>query len=700
MTRVSRDDVLAYLAVAVVAIVLVWVGYHGRALLGHPDGTEIFAPFALDASLLVQREGLHGLLFDPYVLAGYSQWQNANYHPIYPLFFNWLGSDSSLSDTLSRLEFVIRLHLVWYALGLYFMSRRLGASKLAGFVIAAAAPWMPAAVSTTMWPHIVAAVSWIPWVLGFNIAVARRPGFSVPLAVGLALSASMLIYAQPAQTMVITVLGCVMFWGVVLGAAFLRRTDSPSERMSGTVATLALAGLITCCLSGYYLFTLLDFHANTIRWLGRYGEIVGNQAIPLDAMREWGYRASDMVGLISPDQGNTKDVGNLFLGIPVLFLAAAALVNGRDPVRWALLAIACMSLALASQWLAPLTIKIPAAGKVRQLAWWTCLMLTVCLPLAAMGIDRLNASIGQKSWQRALLAALVVTALAGLSAGDNLPLAVAVVGTGAVLIAMLTQSPRMLAAACFALPLMVLAYAVPGTKFPLEGRAAAEAATECCADMEAIAKGAAAAFTEEQKLSYRFAVDPSVPNQRFLAHLLASHGLRMIRGNVHPQDYDKFRLLFFPSLSVSRIYGVKYVLQKDAEGGWQWQEQAGALPRAYFVAGTPTLKGDAVDFLLDRPRAPVTSLVVESAPPEGAAPDAGGPAAGQIIAAKFDKLGPLSATGTITASGPGYFVWNEAPQGSWVVRINGEEREWIPVNGYQIGVALPRAGSYRFEVTP
>lgn len=700
MKRLVSDDMLAYLAVAIVAIVLVWGGYSGRALLGQPDGTEIFAPFALDASLLVHREGLRGLLYDPYVLAGYSHWQNANYHPIYPLFFNWLGSDSSLADTLSRLEFVIRLHLVWYALGVYFMSRRLGASKLAGLVVAAAAPWMPAAVSTTMWPHIVAAMSWIPWVLGFNIAIARQSGFSVWSAVGLALSASMLIYAQPAQTMVITVLGCTMFWGVVLGAAFLRRAKTPGERPGGPIATLALAGLITCCLSGYYLFTLLDFHANTIRWLGRYGEIIGNQAIPLDAMREWGYRASDMIGLVSADHGYTKDVGNLFLGIPVLFLAAAALTNSRDLVRWALLAVACMSLALTSQWLAPLTIQIPAVNKVRQIAWWTCLLLTACLPLAAVGMDRLSASIAKTNWQRTVLAALVVTALTGLLAGDTLPLAVAVMGAVAVVIAMRTQSPRMLAVASSALPLTVLAYVVPGEKLPLEGNPAAEVAIECCADMDAIAKAAAATFTEEQKLSYRFAVDPSVPNQQFLAHLLASRGLRMIRGNVHPQDYDKFRLLYFPSRSVSRMYGVRYILQKDANGRWQWQEQAGALPRAYFVAGTPTVKGDAVDFLLDRPRVPVTSLVVESAPTEGATPIAGGHAAVQVTAARFDKLGPLSATGTITASGPGYFVWNEAPQGSWVVKINGERRQWISVNGYQIAVALPRSGSYKFEVTP
>lgn len=690
LRRVSRlsharvSEVAGAGLVVLLSAISVVMAYWGKTLLGHPDGTAIFAPFAYNVSRLVSIEGILGATYDPFILAGYSHWQNANYHPLYPLFFNWLGSDTQLEDTFARLEYVIRLHLVIYSLGIYILTRQLGASASSALVMAVVAPWMPAVLSTTGWPHILASLSWLPWVIALNVRIRQLEYFSWRLAVGLALVSLLLIYAQPAQNLILALLACSVYW--VLSAAYFwqERRTGKWRSLNAQVATLAVAAILISGLALPYLWSLLHFHADSIRWLGSHGAIVGNDRLPLAALREHGYQLSELLAVIRRSHEYTKDVGNMYLGVPILGLLLLGVRVRRNIDHAALAVLVLCSVVLSLQSATALTQHLPGVNKVRQIAWWTCLAVTTALPLAAVSLDFIRDSTPRP--RAYVLIVVLLSALAGLIFQEYL-----IVGVAASAFVLLVLTPEDGRISWAAIVGLVLASVVPTSSFaPRDTRAAFE--NQQWQELVDVARRAAASFSPRERLLYRFAVDPEVRDYQLLTQLLATHGLRMIRGNIHPQDYDKFRLLYFPNDSIAATFGVRYVLRKDAARGWIWVVHFKALPRAYFVSGDRlTQKQSPVEFWLANPGFAAGSVVSNELPY--------GVVARAVTFAELQELGPSSASGRFRADEAGVFVWNEPIEGGWDVLLNGEPVQQVRVNGYQTGVLVPKPGFYHFQIS-
>jgi hypothetical protein len=180
---------------------------HGIAVYG-PDSENILAPLFYDISRATRHYGLLAGMYNPGQIAGLSLWDVPYFHPLYPFYFNWLGGDASVFDTLARLRLVNFLHLGIYSVGCYLLCRSIGVRQWLAVAVGLVGPWLPAVQSTLHWPQILASLAWVPWVLACQVWLYRDGGKwqHASATIGLALTFSLLVFAHPAQNMVLSVI--------------------------------------------------------------------------------------------------------------------------------------------------------------------------------------------------------------------------------------------------------------------------------------------------------------------------------------------------------------------------------------------------------------------------------------------------------------------------------------------------------------
>src|SRR5690606_20859234 len=90
---------------------------------------------------------------------------------------------------------------------------------LPALAVALLLPWMPAIRSAAGWPHIIAGMAWLPWVLAFqarlHAGAAEDWRRALPPTLGLAMAATLMVYAHPAQNLVFAVFASLLTWVLV-----------------------------------------------------------------------------------------------------------------------------------------------------------------------------------------------------------------------------------------------------------------------------------------------------------------------------------------------------------------------------------------------------------------------------------------------------------------------------------------------------
>ncbi|MBC7991491.1 MAG: hypothetical protein H7Y19_18185, partial [Luteimonas sp.] len=152
------DAAFALLVIAAV-LAIACLHYEGQTLARGPDQADIQLSFFYDASRAIREEGLWAAMYTPGLQAGIPNWSNPHGHPLYPLFFNWLGSDATVFDTLDRLNWIIYLHLAILGGGAFQLARMLGVRLLPAIGVGLVLPWFPAIRSAAAWPEIIAGLS-------------------------------------------------------------------------------------------------------------------------------------------------------------------------------------------------------------------------------------------------------------------------------------------------------------------------------------------------------------------------------------------------------------------------------------------------------------------------------------------------------------------------------------------------------------
>ena len=695
--------------------------YQGQTLARGPDQADMLLAFFNEASHAIEEEGLLAAMYTEGVRAGESNWSNPNYHMLYPLYLNWAGADATPADTLDRLNLIALLHLALLASGAYALARALGLGIAPAIVVGLAIPWFPAVRSAAGWPHIIAGMAWIPWLLAAQVRIHRGGDWraQLPVAAGLVVAATMLAYAHPAQNMVFAACASLAIWLLVAAQVLLARDRAGVRQLARSSLWLAISGVAVLALCWPWLREIIAFHARSIRWLGEVGGfVVGDQPVPVHALRHHALAPADIVQLVA--FRIQPGIGHAYIGAAVgvaafgvLSRSLAATVETR--CARAMLACGLLAMAFCFAPLAPLLAMLPLANKVRELSWWSCVAVLLLVPLVPLGLQAMRLRVGtvaasRTPWPWLALAGFALATMATLA--TNVPWqAVALIALlpafGALAWALFARrgGHAALAAACAVLLCATVWTPVRhNLRFPY-----ADAMLFHPDRVQAHADAAALAARLDGLDRYRFVIADAVDNAHLLTHAWTMHGFRSIHGGIGPTEYAKYMLLSQANPTVSALYGVRWSIQPASAAragdvplrpGLVLRTHDAALPRLYFLSGGVEVVDDPVEHLRRLGVAsPLRAAVGIGNLPADVDPRAlagRGRPGGTVVLQRNDRT-RLEAT--IDARGPGLLLLNEDPAARWRATLDGERVQLFRVNGYQTALYVPAAGRYQVRIT-
>ncbi|MBJ6983464.1 hypothetical protein [Luteimonas sp. MC1750] len=710
--------------------------YQGQTLARGPDQADMLLAFFNEASHAIEEEGLLAAMYTEGVRAGESNWSNPNYHMLYPLYLNWAGADASPAATLDRLNLVIVLHLALLGAGAYALARALGVRVVPAVLVGLAIPWFPAVRSAAGWPHIIAGMAWIPWVLAAQVALYRGSGWrlQVPRAIGLVMAATLLAHAHPAQNMVFAAWASAAVWLLVCAQVLAARDRDGLRRLARSSGWLALSALLVLALCWPWLREILAFHGRSIRWLGEVGGfVVGDQPVPVHALRYHALAPADAGQLVAFRV--QPGIGNAYLGAAVLVAALGVLSRGvlsrnmllrgmpspglpaAPETRCARAMLACGLLAAVFCFapLAPLLTALPLANKVRELTWWSCLAVLLLVPLVPLGLQALqrHAEAGSTPWRSPWpwlgLAGLAFATVATVGSGVAWwPAALLALGLAFAALAW-TLFARHGQRGAFAAACALLLFATVWTPFRHNIRFDYHDAVLFHPDrVQAHADAAALAARLDGLDRYRFLMADSVDNAHLLTHAWTLHGFRSIHGGIGPTEYAKYMLLSQANPMVAALYGVRWSIWPDADAragdealrpGLVLRTHDEALPRLFFLSGGLDVVADPVEHLRQAGDASPLRAAVRSAHlPAGVDVTAlAGPGRlGGAVDLRHNGRTRLEAG--IEAEGPGLLILNEDPAARWRATLDGRPAPMFRVNGYQTALFIPGAGPHEVRI--
>jgi len=368
---------------------------------------------------------------------------------------------------------------------------------------------------------------------------------------------------------------------------------------------------------------------------------------------------------------------------------------------------AVVALVLCCTWIVPLSYWIPLVNKIRELSWWSCLWVIAIVPLAACGATMLAERASQGILPRRSLTVLaggtiaVVVLVALIDHSVSRAGAVLSVVFAGCLVALQFRGSVRAQAIVFLAPVLAAATFVPTAYvFPHSDASSSYYFAPRNVQLRQEATELSSALPADDIATYRAAVDPSVDDFKVLTHALANRGMRMIRGDIHPQLYSKFELLYFPNAMTQKLFGVRYTVRPDSEspGRLHWVTLDGARPRLYFRAVKPTVvPKPAASVLAESGEDAVRDFVSERVGVDGALSHLPETVSG-YVGARILENSDNRIRAIISADSAGLLVLNEDPEGSWSAYVNHVKKDAFALNGFQSAFVIPQAGVYEIVV--
>ncbi len=294
-------------------------------------------------------------LWNPYQLAGTPLLANSQSAGFYPphILLGLLHVPTSIAMTL-----LAWFHLAWAGIGVYFLSRRLGALKMGAVFAGASFSLSAFMLAWTALPSVITTVSWIPWILAFITCLLQGQSEGkerLRYLVGLAFCAGMMILAGHLQFVAYGFMAAVLY---TLVFAFASAGGARKLAVLPVVLGLALGGILSLGqllpVLGYSQFS---HRRNTPTAVG-YDAYIGGSikphelaTLPLATLqgspRHWSVREEKISAYwpsIVKQGGNFAESA---VAVGPLVLALLFLVPWKRREVWPLAAMGLLSLLLA-----------------------------------------------------------------------------------------------------------------------------------------------------------------------------------------------------------------------------------------------------------------------------------------------------------------------------------------------------------------
>jgi hypothetical protein len=286
-------------------------------------------------------------------------------------------------------------HIFFAGLGMYFLARDWTGSGLAAAVAGTAFAFNGLIWQGLMWPHLLAALAWMPWLVLAMEKAWRDGGRFVVLTT---LIGAMQMLSGGVEVIVLTwvVLGVLWLWQLIRGD------------LSRTKLVLRFACIVVWVagLSAIQIFPFLDLLRHSQR-TGNYGSggMAGIEAMPLSGVANFLVPLFHCVrnpqGVFTQiDQGW---VASYFIGVGIVAFALFAAWRVRNQRVWILAGLTVFSLfmALGERGFVYDIAKrlVPIFGFIRFPVKFVALAAFTFPLLAAFGVNRLNTASAE-SWPR------------------------------------------------------------------------------------------------------------------------------------------------------------------------------------------------------------------------------------------------------------------------------------------------------------
>jgi hypothetical protein len=304
-------------------------------------------------------------------------------------------------------NFFMLVHLWFGGFGMFWLLRRWKLGTFPAAFAAFAFVFNGVVLSCFQWGNYIAALAWLPWILGCVMEAWRNGGRWLPLTA--ITSAMQVLTATPEITL--------LTW-LFLGALWLSEVASGETKFLGSALRLATIVLLATGLTMIQMLPFFDLLTHSQRNSGTVNASIWS-------MPAWGW-ANLIVPLFhcyrSP-QGtwfqNSQDfLQSYYLGAGVLALAVTgALARNRKIIVIAAMILFCWLMALGPNGFGYNQVKeiFPLIGIARFPVKFTILTAFLVPMLAAFGIDRIQSSQNQKPLRAPIfITAIILLLMAGL----------------------------------------------------------------------------------------------------------------------------------------------------------------------------------------------------------------------------------------------------------------------------------------------
>ena len=322
--------------------------------------------------------------WNPLILGGVPTNPNGYVNEWYPL-----TQLVRVVDPFDAYDLTVLAHLVIGALGVYALSRAVGARPLSSWLVGLLSMGAGAWLHWSLHLGHGAGMVWLPWTLAAAWRLATAPSALRVAALAAALGV-WLLGANPQYAY----FGGLAFAGFAVGAVLVQR-----QRFARRLVALAIASIIGVAVAGPTVVPTAAASDDVVR-----------QEEPSSAMTQTHLPWRHGIRVVVPDAvGNPADgflyasgeefaMDSPYVGVTAVLLAAAAVaaaVRRRD--RAALLLAIGVAAGLALAFLgfphAILRVVVPGYDRFRGSARWVAVIPAFGLPLAALGLDALTVRV-------------------------------------------------------------------------------------------------------------------------------------------------------------------------------------------------------------------------------------------------------------------------------------------------------------------
>lgn len=655
------------------------------------------------------------------LLGGIPLYNFAQLSPFYPFYLAMFPIYSHPLEAALSMHWIVIGHLLIFQLNTYIFLRVLSASRLASIAGASLAAFSANSLAYAVWVNITAPYAWLPLFLAGLVGVLQRPN-SLKYSSMTLLGIVLLVLASPAQPLIHAIFLSVVFIVFYVLDASFRHRSFESFKLLRTLSGIAAVAFL---LSSPVIIPVALGLKDTIRWIGAFPPIIGNERIPYAAFQVYQLSVSDLGGVFF--QTKAGAVGNQYVGVFPIVLALIAMVS--RPRSWIVRSLAVISvyslISAAGSNLGLLTLNyhIPLLNKIREPSRFLVLFQFSIAILSAIGIDELRRRDSDiKRWSRLNIQMLMAAAA----------------GTIALATALLLRdrisshtSPVVTILVLFAL--IFITYVVSqkyGGKKPIIATLwAATAIASLAAEVswvppaisasQYLTSGAPAldqALTRITALDpgheYKVIFDGKIPKQE--AGMLASYrGIRVLNFYFNPAPYVQFQEMYYQGQrpgNYFRILGARYLicLECSAEktqgftyrenvAGYDIYEDMSSFPDFFIgtrVNGTYT---DWNDFVSKTAGPDLSGGVLYLA--TNVSSDTFGitSTSTKNCSASARVKTPNALSFWVNCAQPGVLVINQFFEDAWQASIDSTDTQVLKVNENQIGIPFP-SGAHLIEL--